>query len=127
MDSGGGMGTDLAERAGEGDDDDEEPPDMGTARVCPGAVDGGPAVVRRVGEGGGREDLEVVGERGAARFEAFRLWPDGPLAVVVALPALSALATLLASLTPLLSWPRSCIPALLNDFHAHSSDPSAEN
>ena len=91
----------MAERDGDGEE--EELLGMGTPRVCPGVVEGGPVAERRVGDGGGREVFDEVGERGVLRFETVRLWPEGPLDGDTTLPTLSALATLRASLTPLWS------------------------
>ena len=99
VESGGGIGTDFAvDRVG----DDEAVFDKGTVRLGLLFVDGGPVAERRVGESGGREEaLEDTGEReGLERGGAPCPWPDA-LLVEAKLPALSALATLRASLRPL--------------------------
>lgn len=116
VESGGGIGTDLVLLDDEG---------VGTVRVVELGVVGGPAVARRVGEGGGREEealcgpLDVVGDlAGEGRLRA------GLFPVETMFPTLSALPTLLVSLCALDSGISRTIP-FMNVFQPHSSEPSA--
>lgn len=76
--------------------------DIGIVKLGVLLEEGAPLVVRRVGEGGGRDEapLEVVGDReGVARRGTLWPWPEVTFPVEARLPLLSALTTLRVSLT----------------------------